>query len=119
MDKKLADKSTNGRVVLARLGLRALSLVAPPVAERVTMDLFYRPERRRQQPEVPGLTGHRWQLRARAGWLTAWDYGAGPTVLLVHGWSGAAAQWSRFIDPLVRAGYNAVALDLPAHGFSD
>jgi len=37
----------------------------------------------------------------------------GPTVLLLHGWSGAAAQWSRFIDPLVRAGFNAVALDLP------
>src|SRR6266700_4605099 len=119
MGKKPTNKSTNGRLVLTRAGLQALSALAPPIAERLAMDLFYRPQRRREEPQVPGVACHRWQLRARAGWLTAWHYGAGPTVLLVPGWSGAAAQWSRFLGPLVRAGYNAVALDLPAHGFSD
>jgi pimeloyl-ACP methyl ester carboxylesterase len=110
--------STNGRLVI-RAGLRVLSVVAPPLAERLALEIFYRPQRRRQAPDVPALEGHSWRVRTRAGWLAAWDYGTGPTVLLVHGWSGAAGQWSHFIGPLVRAGYNAVALDLPAHGSSE
>ena len=119
MSRPRSNKSTNGRLFMMRAALRALSAIAPPLADRWAMDLFYRPQRRREEPEVAATACHRWRVHTRAGWLTAWDYGAGPTVLLVHGWSGAAAQWSGFIGPLVRAGYNAVALDLPAHGFSD
>jgi pimeloyl-ACP methyl ester carboxylesterase len=113
------EKRTNGRFLILRAGVRALAALAPPLADRVAMDLFYRPHRRREAPEVPALACHRWQVRTRAGWLTAWDYGVGPTVLMIHGWSGAAAQWARFIGPLVQAGYNAVAIDLPAHGSSE
>lgn len=112
-------KRTNGRVLMLRAGVRALAAVAPPLADRVAMDLFFRPQRRRETPEVAALACHRWQVRTRAGWLTAWDYGAGPTVLMIHGWSGAAAQWARFVGPVVQAGYNAVAIDLPAHGSSE
>ena len=113
------EKSTNGRFLMLRAGVRALAVLAPPLADRLAMDLFFRPQRRREAPEVPALTCHRWQVRTRAGWLTAWDYGVGPTVLMIHGWSGAAAQWARFIGPLVQAGYNVVAIDLPAHGSSE
>ena len=119
MSKQCSNKSTNGRLFMVRAAVRTLSAIAPPLGDRLAMGLFYRPQRRREQPEVRAAACHRWRVDTRAGWLTAWDYGAGPTVLLIHGWSGAAAQWSGFIGPLVRAGYNAVALDLPAHGFSD
>ena len=111
-------KRTNGRFQTFRAGLRVLSAVAPPLAEQLAMDLFYRPRRRRLAPDVPGAEPHAWRVKTRAGDLAVWDYGCGPTVLLVHGWSGAAGQWSPFIGPLVRAGYNAIALDLPAHGLS-
>jgi len=113
------EKRTNGRLIMLRAGVRALAALAPPLADRVAMDLFYRPLRRHDEPEVPALACHRWRVRTRAGWLTAWDYGAGPTVLMIHGWSGVAGQWGRFIGPLVQAGYNAVAIDLPAHGSSE
>ncbi len=53
------------------------------------------------------------------GWLAAREWGAGPTVLLLHGWSGYAAQLKGFVDPLVTAGYRVVAFDAPAHGESD
>ena len=111
-------KRTNGRFQTLRAGLRVLSAVAPPLAEQLAMDLFYRPRRRRLAPDVPGAEPHAWRVKTRAGDLAVWDYGCGPTVLLVHGWSGAAGQWSPFIGPLVREGYNAIALDLPAHGLS-
>jgi len=53
------------------------------------------------------------------GWLAAREWGVGPVVLLLHGWSGYAAQLKSFVDPLVTAGYRVVAFDAPAHGESD
>jgi pimeloyl-ACP methyl ester carboxylesterase len=50
--------------------------------------------------------------------LTIWDAGDGRTVLLVHGWSGSAAQMTGFVGPLTSAGYYVAAPDLPAHGTS-
>jgi pimeloyl-ACP methyl ester carboxylesterase len=51
-----------------------------------------------------GLVGTRW--------------GAGPTVLLVHGWEGRGTSLMAFIQPLVDRGFQVVALDGPAHGDS-
>ena len=48
---------------------------------------------------------------------TYW-WGEGPIVLLVHGWDGRGSQLGAFVDPLVEAGYQVVAVDLPAHGGS-
>ena len=45
-------------------------------------------------------------------------WGAGPTVLLVHGWEGRGAQLGALGDPLVAAGHRVIALDGPAHGDS-
>jgi pimeloyl-ACP methyl ester carboxylesterase len=49
--------------------------------------------------------------------LTTW--GEGPAVLLMHGWGGARAQMTGFVEPLLAAGYRVVAYDQPAHGESD
>jgi pimeloyl-ACP methyl ester carboxylesterase len=69
--------------------------------------------------------------RKRAGWLAATDAieleidgrrlrgftaGAGPVILLVHGWGDRAANLGAFISPLVGAGYRVVGIDLPGHG---
>lgn len=53
--------------------------------------------------------------------LAAWEWnpgGARGTALLVHGWSGNAAQMGSFVEPLVARGFHVVAIDLPAHGAS-
>jgi pimeloyl-ACP methyl ester carboxylesterase len=51
--------------------------------------------------------------------VVGWEWGAGPTVLLVHGWSGNGAQMSPFVAPLVAAGFHVVTFDQPAHGHSE
>jgi len=51
-------------------------------------------------------------------WLRVWSFGEGPAVLLAHGWSGHAAQFDAWIEPLISAGYRAVLFDAPAHGRS-
>ena len=50
--------------------------------------------------------------------LSALRWGSGPTVLLMHGWSGRPTQFELLIRGLVNAGYGVVALDGPAHGRS-
>jgi pimeloyl-ACP methyl ester carboxylesterase len=39
-------------------------------------------------------------------------------VLLVHGWTGQAMIMGLFVRPLMQAGFDVVAIDLPAHGRS-
>lgn len=50
--------------------------------------------------------------------LSAYAWGSGPTVLLMHGWGSRASHFSSFVQPLVEAGFRAVAVDAPAHGRS-
>lgn len=45
--------------------------------------------------------------------------GAGPTVLLVHGWDGSPRDLQDIATALLRSGARVVALDLPGHGLSD
>jgi pimeloyl-ACP methyl ester carboxylesterase len=50
--------------------------------------------------------------------LAATSWGAGPAVLLAHGWESRLTHWGAFVTPLVEAGFRAVAVDAPAHGNS-
>jgi len=50
--------------------------------------------------------------------VTTWG-NDGTAILLVHGWGGARAQMTGFVQPLLEAGYRVVAFDQPAHGESD
>jgi pimeloyl-ACP methyl ester carboxylesterase len=51
--------------------------------------------------------------------IQTFSWGAGPTVLLVHGWGGYGLQMSNFINPLAEAGYRVLAFDAPAHGSTE
>jgi pimeloyl-ACP methyl ester carboxylesterase len=59
------------------------------------------------------------RLPFESGELAFTTWGEGPSVLLMHGWGGARAQMTGFVNPLLAAGYRVVAYDQPAHGESD
>ena len=64
--------------------------------------------------------GNNYRLPFAGGELAVTTWGnAGPAVLLMHGWGGARAQMTGFVDALLFAGYRVVAYDQPAHGESD
>ena len=64
--------------------------------------------------------GNNYRLPFKDGELAVTTWGnTGPAVLLMHGWGGARAQMTGFVDPLLFAGYRVVAYDQPAHGESD
>jgi pimeloyl-ACP methyl ester carboxylesterase len=104
---------------LLRTGLGVAGRVAPAVAEWGAARLFVTPRRRRpRDPVVPGVPARPRAIVAAGRPLVGWSWGEGPTVLLVHGWNGRAADMAPLAGALVRAGYRAVAVDLPAHGRS-
>lgn len=64
--------------------------------------------------------GKNYRIPFEGGELAVTTWGeSGPTVLLMHGWGGARAQMTGFVEPLLAAGYRVVAYDQPAHGESD
>jgi pimeloyl-ACP methyl ester carboxylesterase len=67
---------------------------------------------------VPLFAGKRFEVETSTGAVAAWHYGEGPTVVVAHGWNGAATQLFRLIARLVRGGFEVVAFDQPAHGLS-
>jgi pimeloyl-ACP methyl ester carboxylesterase len=105
---------------LLRMAIRLVGLVSPALAGRWVYRLWFEPFRyseptrekewrRTAQPLDVEFHGQR---------LAVDSWGAGPAVLLVHGWNGRGAQLGAFAPELVRAGYRVVAFDTPAHGRS-
>ena len=98
------------------------ALLAPGLAARWLERLFLTPSRHPPRPH------ERSRLAQAERTEVAFDasrrmpvhiWGTGPTVLLVHGWSGRGAQMGVIAESLVRAGYRVVTYDAPGHGEAD
>jgi pimeloyl-ACP methyl ester carboxylesterase len=114
-------KSTNVRTIHRAIQgtLRLVARLSPRLAARAAAALFFvcPPRRRPAVGERATLArGRRFTVPSGAGRLPAWSWGAGPVVLLVHGWGGNGSQMAAFVEPLRRAGFRPVLLDLPGHG---
>jgi pimeloyl-ACP methyl ester carboxylesterase len=100
-----------------RLFFSVLGSLSPTLAGRLAARLFARPRRYPRPDRERELIARGTPVPLPDG-LHATAWGAGPSVLLVHGWEGRGAQLGALVDPLVAAGYRVVALDGPAHGDS-
>jgi len=104
-----------------RTKFKILSAVSNRKAAELALDLFSTPQFRYKQklPEVfkeaekldfsfngEKVTGYRW------------NRGGHRRVLIVHGFNSSVAKFDRYIKPLVKKGYEVLAFDAPAHGYS-
>lgn len=103
-----------------RAAMRTASVVAPAVAARVAYKMFFTPPRFPPRAHELEVLGRAQASSVGAGdrRVAAYTWGDGPTMLLVHGWGGHAGHMAGFVDPLLAAGFRAVAIDLPGHGRS-
>lgn len=114
------EHSRGGAIGAVRFAFRALSAISPALTVRVAERLWFTPPR----PQFSAATravlesGTRVDARVNGRHVAAWSWGAGPAVLLMHGWGGAGAQMGGFVEPLVQAGFRAITFDAPAHGAS-
>ncbi len=116
-------KSTNVRFsfeqALARSARGVAARLFPARAERHLRDFMLTPKRPAAEHGsdlVRADNAARVPYASR--WLRVWSFGEGPMILLAHGWSGFAAQFDAWIEPLVSAGHRVVLFDAPAHGGS-
>jgi len=102
-----------------RPALAGLSAVAPSLAASVAERSFLTPPRHPQPAyEATALASARVSRIGAGTPITAWTWGHGPAVLLVHGWGGRGAQLAHFVAPLMARGYSVVTFDAPGHGQS-
>lgn len=105
---------------MLRLLFTLLGVVSPQLAARLAHTLWFRPRR-----YTPPTREHMVLSQANCHPITHGDkqvsvysWGTGPTVLLMHGWSGRGTQLGEFVAPLNAAGFRVIAFDAPAHGRS-
>lgn len=120
-----SKNSTNVRAVpwpvrALRAGFRTFGPIAPSFASRVALRVFTTPPRYVPTERERFCLAHAERTSVPFGHhrLAVYWWGAGPIVLLVHGWGGAAAQFARFVPSLVSQGFRVVALDGLGHGAS-
>ncbi len=106
------------RVRVLRAVFRVAGAVAPGTAARWAEAVFCRPPRHevRAAEEQFLATGRRFDVPHGTLRIAAWEWGAGPTVMLAHGWGSRAGRFRLFVPALVEAGFRVVAHDGPAHG---
>jgi len=108
-------------LVALRAGVAAIDRVAPGWAAAAVERAFLTPPRH-PAPERERralLAGESFSIPFRGGRLQAWGFdGAGPRVLLVHGWGGRGGQLASLVEPLRAAGFSPVVIDGPGHGRS-
>jgi pimeloyl-ACP methyl ester carboxylesterase len=106
--------------VAVTAGLRVLSETWPAAGAVLSAKLMFRTRRRALRAAERDLlaTAQAFDVYSRAGKVRAYAWGAGPTVVLVHGWNGHAAQLGPMVGPLLEAGYRVVSFDAPGHGAS-
>lgn len=115
------------------LTLNALGGVAPRRAGQLAFDLFCKPPSARQRSaaetralatlssNVASAEARRVRTPDAEVQTYLWRTSEAPPrgrVLLVHGWTSEARIMTLFVTPLLRAGFDVAALDLPAHGSS-
>lgn len=108
------------RVWALRAAFRTVGSFAPEVAARWAETIFCTPPRHDPPATEEEFlaTGKGFAVRSEGQELAAWEWGAGPTILLAHGWGSRAGRFRAMGRALVEAGFRVVAHDAPAHGRS-
>jgi pimeloyl-ACP methyl ester carboxylesterase len=104
-----------------RLLFRVLGALSPALAARLAATLLHTPLARRPDALEDAFlaTARSHRIAAAGNRVHAYEWaGAGPTVLIVHGWISHSARFAPLIESLRAQGFRVIAFDAPAHGRS-
>ncbi len=104
-----------------RTKFRILSALSKKKAAEIALELFSTPQFRYKRP-LPRIFEDAGKINFRIHGETVtgyrWNIGGQRRVLIAHGFNSSVARFDRYIRPLVSKGYEVLAFDAPAHGFS-
>jgi len=98
-----------------------LEKIHPYLAYRFARFFFFRPIRFKRPAYEEAVFDSAEKIKVldnQGRGIQVYSWGAGPTVLLTHGWSGRGTQMGYIALALQKAGFHALAFDAPAHGLS-
>lgn len=100
--------------------LAAAQQVSPRLSGRLAARLWSMPGAHARKPRPHPVFADAREIRfgLHGKNIVAYHWGSGRRVLLMHGWGGNSSHLAKFVRPLLKAGFEVVALDAPAHGAS-
>lgn len=99
-----------------------LEKVAPWLANRYFIYIFFTPFHYREpEKEKEFLKSAKdFRITVDNKNIQCYRWGStGPKIMLIHGWAGRTGQFRKMIPEFVKAGFQVVGFDGPAHGRSD
>lgn len=104
-----------------RTKFKILSAISNRKAAEMALDLFTTPQFRYKE-RLPDIftEAEKLQFKHYGETVTGyrWNRGGHRKALIVHGFNSSVAKFDRYIKPLMKKGYEVLAFDAPAHGFS-
>lgn len=104
-----------------RIKLKAISLVSTRKAAELAVELFSTPPGNFREP-LTKLFEESEKLEFDQDGKTVtgyrWNQGDRRKVLIIHGFNSSVVKFERYVLPLVGKGYEVMAFDAPAHGYS-
>jgi len=115
---RLQTNVRSAKLTLSHLATRSALAMSPKWTVKAVSKRFFTPLKFNNSPRHLELLaqGEGFTHTYQGQKLSGWRWGTGEKVLLLHGWAGRGAQFSRLIQGLVAAGYQAITFDQPAHG---
>ncbi|NCI47082.1 alpha/beta hydrolase [Sediminibacterium soli] len=104
---------------------KALALVSPRRAAEKAFDLFCTPlpvKKHKKPPaafETATRTLFRFEGMAIRGYQWVPAHANGKKVMVLHGFSSQVFKFDKYVQPLLKAGFEVYMFDAPAHGFSE
>ncbi|MBS1512047.1 MAG: alpha/beta fold hydrolase [Bacteroidetes bacterium] len=106
-------------IVYIQTKFKVLGVFSKQYAARQAFQLFCTPQLRSKRKGAPANAA---PLRFSLNGITIcghrWNHPQPKKALLLHGFNSAAYKFERYVEPLVKKGYEVLAFDAPAHGDS-
>jgi len=104
-----------------RTKFKVLSTVSKKKAAEIAFELFCTPQFRKRLPFSKNFTEAEklsFVIHGETVRGYRWNKGAKRKVLIAHGFNSSVTSFDKYIQPLIKKGYEVLAFDAPAHGRS-
>jgi pimeloyl-ACP methyl ester carboxylesterase len=104
-----------------RTKFKVLSSISKKKAAEKAFELFCTPQFRNVK-ELPSVFEQAEKLNFKFQQFNIvgyrWNKGGSPKALIIHGFESSVINFDRYVNPLIKKGYEVLAFDAPAHGRS-
>jgi len=105
-----------------RAKLNLLAAVSTRKAAELALEIFstpYRKVKKKVPPIFEKAEGIGFTMNRKKVFGYRWNHPSPHKFLILHGFESSAFNFDRYVKPMIKKGYEVVAMDAPAHGRSE